>query len=149
MAIEAPNGSDPGLDGLWDRIPAATGITTPKNGGIAALRAGWQVRHTIALVVLTPLLYLLYWWAAGATRDILGMLLTAAMALAGAFLLTSYLPMRGVTSAGASCALMPALFVPAVAVLLSQGGAAGGWIGGVGILALGLYQRVSGTSACN
>ncbi len=102
------------------------------------------------MVVLSPLLFLAYNAALGSGFvDPVWNLLTGAMSLVAALILTTYLPLRGAGRAvGSSCAVMAGLLVPGAGILLHQ---ATGPLGGVlalGILSLGLVQRVSGTSAC-
>lgn len=132
------------------RIPTVQAVTLTRQSGLAALRTGWLPRHSVAMVVLGPLLFVGYTAALGtAFSDPLWTLLLGAMSLVGALILTTYLPLKGAGPAvGSSCAVMAGLIVPGAGVLLSQ---ASGILSGaiaLGILSLGLVQRVSGTSAC-
>ena len=64
-------------------------------------------------------------------------------------ILTTYLPLRGTQRATASsCGAMPGLLVLGAGILLHQGtGILAGALA-LAVLSLGLWQRLSGTSAC-
>ena len=130
----------PDLFGPKGRIPTVAAVTLTRQSGITSLRKGWLPRHTVAMVVLSPLVFGGYTAALGAgLHDPLG----------AALILTTYLPLRGaVPAAGSSCAVMAGLLVPGAGILLSQGSGIFGGVIALGILSLGLAQRVSGTSAC-
>ena len=145
-----PEADPPPLFGPGGRIPTARAVARVREPGPTALRNGWLPRHTVAMVVLSPLLFLAYNAALGSGFvDPVWNLLTGAMSLVAALILATYLPMRGAGRAvGSSCAVMAGLLVPGAGILLHQ---ATGTMGGalaLGILSLGLVQRVSGTSAC-
>ena len=140
----------PPLFGPGGRIPTARAVARVRQPGFNALWKAWLPRHTVAMVVLSPLLFLAYNAALGSGFvDPVWNLLTGAMSLVAALILATYLPMRGAGRAvGSSCAVMAGLLVPGAGILLHQ---ATGTMGGalaLGILSLGLVQRVSGTSAC-
>ena len=102
------------------------------------------------MIVLIPLLFVAYKVALGSGLDDPSWnLLVGGMALVAALILTTYVPLRGARRApGSSCAVMAGLLVPGAAILLNQ--AAGTFSGAIalGVLGLGLWQRLSGTSAC-
>ena len=140
----------PDLFGPKGRIPTVAAVTLTRESGITSLRKGWLPRHTVAMVVLSPLVFGGYTAALGAgLHDPLWTVLLGAMSLVAALILTTYLPLRGaVPAAGSSCAVMAGLLVPGAGILLSQGSGIFGGVIALGILSLGLAQRVSGTSAC-
>jgi hypothetical protein len=148
-----PVGRDTGQDPLFGpggRIPAVQAVTLTRPSGIAVLRAGWLTRHTLAMAVLTPVIFTGYAAALGTgLGDPAWDVLLGAMSLVAAMILTTYLPLRGQGRAtAASCSLMAGLLVPGAGVLLSQGAGIAGGAMALAILLLGLLQRVSGTSAC-
>lgn len=141
---------DPPLFGPDGRIPTAQAVTLTRQPGIESLRKGWLPRHTVAMVALSPLLFLAYNAALGVGfGDPIWSVLTGAMAVIAALILTTYLPLRGAQRAQAtSCAVMSGLLVPGAAILLHQGtGPLSGALT-LAILSLALWQRVSGTSTC-
>jgi hypothetical protein len=102
------------------------------------------------MLEMSPLLFLAYDAALGSDFvDPVWNLLTGAMSLVAALILTTYLPLRGAgRAAGSSCAVMAALLVPGAGILLHQAtGPFGGAIA-LAILSLYLVQRLSGTSSC-
>ena len=145
-----PEVDQPPLFGPGGRIPTARAVTRARQPGFTALRKGWLPRHTVAMVVTSPLLFLAYNAALGSGFvDPVWSLLTGAMSLVGALILTTYLPLRGAGRAvGSSCAVMAGLLVPGAGILLHQATGPMGGALALGILSLGLVQRVSGTSAC-
>jgi len=141
---------EPPLFGPGGRIPTVPAVTLTRESGIMSLRKGWRPRHTVAMVVLSPLLFLAYSAALGPGFDsLLWISVTGAMSLIAALILTTYLPKSGARRAeGGSCAVMAGLIVPGAAILLNQ---ATGPLSGalaLGLLSLGLWQRVTGTSTC-
>ncbi len=138
------------LFGPGGRIPTARAVTLERESAITTLRKGWLPRHTVAMIVLSPLVFLGYTAALGiGLGDPYWTLLLAAMAVVAALILTTYLPLRGAgPSAGSSCALMAGLLVPGVGLLLGQASGIPSGALALAILSLGLWQRVSGTSAC-
>jgi len=141
---------EPPLFGPNGRIPTVQAVTLTRQPGITTLRKGWLPRHTVAMTILSPLLFLAYKTALGVGFvDPLWNLLVGGMSLVAALILTTYLPLRGTRMApGSSCAVMAGLLVPGAAILLNQ--ATGTFNGALalGILSLGLAQRLSGTTAC-
>lgn len=138
------------LFGPGGRIPEVKAVALTRSSGISALRQGWLPRHWVSMVVLSPLLFLLYRATfVGGLEDVFVTLISAGLALVAALVLTTYLPLRGVQRApGSSCAMMPAMLVPAAAILVHQ---TAGPIGGalaVTVLSLALWQRLSGASTC-
>jgi hypothetical protein len=138
------------LFGPAGRIPAVQAVTLTRQSGISAVRKGWRLRHTVAMIVLSPLLFLAYKAAPGAGIDDSGFtVLIGVMSLVAAMILTTYLPLRGAQRAAAStCGAMPGLLVLGAGLLLHQ---ATGTLSGalaLAVLSLGLWQRLSGTSAC-
>lgn len=138
------------LLGPGGRIPAVQAVAVKQQGGIAALRAGWLPRHTLAMLLLTPTAFFGYRAALGSGWDTLtGLLVVLAMSTVGALILTTYIPLRGAESTGvSSCALMPALLVPMAAFLVNSPAATGSGFLALGLLGVGLVQRVSGARAC-
>ncbi len=142
--------TDRPLLGPGGLIPAVEAVSLKRQSGIAALRGGWLPRHTVALVVLTPVLFLAYRSAlvTGAT-DLTWNLLLGAMAVVGSMIITTYLPLRGAQrAAGASCALMAGLLVPGATLMLNGATTPLSGLLALGVLGLGLWQRLSGTSTC-
>lgn len=138
------------LFGPGGRIPAVQAVTLTRPSGVAALRAGWLPRHTLAMVVLSPLIFTGYAAALGTgISNPLWVVLLGAMSLIAALILTTYLPLRGKgPTAAASCTMLAGLLVPGAGALLSQGAGLTGGVMALAILILGLWQRISGTSAC-
>lgn len=136
------------LFGPRGRIPVATAVALPRPGGFGAYRQGWAVRHTLAAVLMAPLLFLAY----GGAAQRLGVgwqLVVAIAALMGAVLLATYLPLRGLPREAASpCLAMPAAMVLAAGVMLTAPATA--FTATVALLALGfgLFQRVFVPSSC-
>lgn len=138
------------LFGPDGRIPAVEAVKAAEVSGVLAFRAGWRLRHTVAMIVLSPLLFLAYQAALGSGLDeVLWLLIVAAMAVLAAAILTSFVPPLGEQQAlGSPCTVMTALAVPATGIILHQ---ANGPLSGaiaVAILALSLWQRVGRTSTC-
>ena len=138
------------LFGPTGRIPAVQAVTLARESGIAAVRKGWRLRHTVAMIVLSPLVFVSYKAALAVGIVDPGLtVLIGLMSLVAAMILTTYLPLRGAQRAAAStCGAMPALLVLGAGFLLHQ---ATGTLGGalaLAVLSLGLWQRLSGTSAC-
>lgn len=150
MPVDARRTDQPPLFGPGGRIPAVQAVVLTRPAIIATLRTGWLARHWVALVVLSPLLFLGYLSASGPSlENPLGDVLIGTMAVIAALILTSYLPLRGATKgAMASCALMPALLVPGAGILLHQATSPLNAGLGLAILSLALWQRLSGASAC-
>ena len=140
----------PDLFGPNGRIPTVNAVALTRQSGITALRKGWLPRHTVAMVVLSPLVFAGYTAALGTGfNDPLWALLLGAMSLVAALILTTYLPLRdAVPAAGTSCTVMAGLLVPGAGILLAQASGIFGGAIALWILSLGLLQRVSGTSAC-
>jgi hypothetical protein len=150
MPVDGRRADQPPMFGPGGRIPAVQAVTLTRPSIIRTLRQGWLPRHSVALVLLSPLLFFGYSAASGsALATPLGDVLVGAMAVVAALVLTTYLPLGGATRGGASsCALMGALLVPGAGILVHQ--ATGPLSGGLGlaILGLALWQRLSGASAC-
>ena len=150
MPLDRRELDEPPLFGPQGRIPTVQVVTLTRESGLVALRKGWRPRHTLAMLLLSPMVFVGYTAALGpGSMDPLWTLLLGAMSLVAALILTTYLPLRGAGPAvGSSCTVMAGLLVPGAGILLSQAsGIASGAIA-LGILGLGLVQRVSGTSAC-
>lgn len=132
------------------RIPTVQAVTLARPSDFTTLRKGWAPRHTVAMIVLSPLLFAGYTAALGAGfNDPLWSLLVAALSLVAALILTTYVPLPGTRIApGSSCTLLAGVAVPVAAVLLNQ--ATGPLEGALalGVLGLGLWQRLSSSSAC-
>lgn len=136
--------------GAGGRIPSVAAVTLAPTSMTGTLREGWMPRHTVAFPLLATLLFLGYSAASGAAvSGVFGHLLLGCMAAIGALVLTTYLPLRGATrGATSSCTLMPAFLVAGAGMLLDQ---ASGTLGagiGLAVLAMALWQRLSGASAC-
>jgi hypothetical protein len=140
--------SDPGLDGLFDRIPAVTPPSLQRRNGLTELRERWRARHTVALIALVPALFAAF-WAADGSGGLPAVPLVGAMAVAAALILVTYVPTPDVKVLDSSCALVTALFVPLAGFLLHQSGSFLGAASALALLVLGLWQRVAGYSACN
>lgn len=138
------------LLGPGGRIPAVKAVAVERQGGVAALRAGWLPRHTLAMLLLTPTLFFGYRAALGAGWDgVSGLLVVLAMSAVAALILTTYIPLRGAVGPGvSSCALMPALLVPMAAFLVNSPAATGSAFMALGVLGVGLVQRVTGARSC-
>lgn len=138
------------LFGPGGRIPAARTVTLVRESAITTLRKGWLPRHTVAVVALSPLVFSGYVAALGiGLSDPSWTALLGVMAVVAALILTSYLPLRGARlSAGSSCGVMAGLLVPGVGMLLGQASGIPSGVLALAILGLGLWQRVSGASAC-
>jgi hypothetical protein len=139
------------LFGPAGRIPAVQAVTLARQSGISAVRKGWRLRHTVAMIVLSPLVFVSYNAALVVGVDDPGLrVLIGAMSLVAALILITYLPLRGAERAAAStCGAMPGLLVVGAGFLIHQ---ATGPLGGalaLAILGLALWQRLSGTSACD
>lgn len=150
MPLEGREFDQPPLFGPNGRIPTVQAVTLRRQPGITALRKGWLPRHTVAMIVLSPVLFLAYKAALGTGfDDPFWNLVVGGVSLVAALILTTYLPLRGAQRApGSSCALLAGLLVPAAAILLSQTtGPLSGALA-LAVVSLGLWQRVSGTSAC-
>lgn len=117
--------------------------------GLARWKSVWSVRHTVVLAVAVPAVVALYLGVVGPTS----LWATVALALAGVLggaVVASYVPaagqpLRSVFSG--SCAVVPALAVPAVTVLLSQGTATG-LAFTLAILTLSVIRRATSPDAC-
>ena len=138
------------LFGPTGRIPAIQAVTLTRQSGISAVRKGWRLHHTVAMIVLTPLVFVSYNAALVAGVADPGVrVLIGAMSLVAAMILTTYLPLRGAERAAAStCGAMPALLVLGAGFLLHQATGTLGAALAFAILGLALWQRLSGTSAC-
>ena len=147
MAAPGPAGPQPDLDGLWDRIPSVVGAGPSRGHRVRDFREGWRPRHTVALVLLAPVVFAGYWLSVGGGP--VTALLVGVLALIGALVLVTYIPMTGRTVLGSSCALVPAVLVPMIGVLLGQPNQLLGGITALALLSLGLWQRVAGSSMCN
>jgi hypothetical protein len=141
MPVDGRRADQPPMFGPGGRIPAVQAVTLTRPSIIRTLRQGWLPRHSVALVLLSPLLFFGYSAASGsALATPLGDVLVGAMAVVAALVLTTYLPLGGATRGG--------LLVPGAGILVHQ--ATGPLSGGLGlaILGLALWQRLSGASAC-
>lgn len=138
------------LMGPNGRFPSIQAVTLTRPSALTTLRTGWLPRHTAAMAVLSPLVFLMYGSALGRGFDSAPWnVLVGAMALVAALILTTYLPAPGARRAAASsCAVMAGLLVPAAALLLNQVAGIAGGVLALGILILGVWQRLSGTSTC-
>lgn len=137
------------LIGPGGRIPSVDAVRIQRTSGVAALRAAWSPLHTASMVVVTPLALWAYrsaldpsfnhpaWW-----------LVLGAMALAAALIVTTYIPERDTRTPAAPCAAMGFLLVPAAAMLLDGAAGPQSAILPLAILLLGVWQRLSGASAC-
>lgn len=142
---------EPPLLGPGGRIPSLLAVPPVAEPGNTSLRKGWLPRHTVVMVVAGPLLFLTYRAAySGGPADLTVNLLLAAMAVVAALILATYLPLRGAKRApGAACSALAGLLVPGAAVLLHQATDPFGGALALGVLGLGLWQRLSGTSTCS
>lgn len=149
MPPDGHSTGEPPLFGPGGRIPAVQAVSLRRPSGIAALRAGWLTRHTVAMAVLAPLIFTGYAAALGTgLGNPLWDVLLGAMSLVAALILTTYLPLRDGPATTASCTMMAGLLVPGAGVLLSQGTGVTSGAMALAILILGALQRVYGTSAC-
>ena len=140
---------EPPLLGPGGRIPSLLAVSPVAEPGSTSLRKGWLPRHTVAMAVAGPLLFLTYRAAYSGPTDRAVNLLLAAMAVVAALILATYLPLRGAKHApGAACSALAGLLVPGAAVLLHQATDPFGGALALGVLGLGLWQRLSGASTC-
>ena len=96
MPKEGRGFDQPPLFGAGGRIPTAQAVTLTRQAGLAALRNGWLHRHTVAMVTLSPLLFVAYNAALGlGFDDSLWSWLTAVMSLVAALILTEPHGVRG------------------------------------------------------
>lgn len=149
MPADAPQLDQQPLTGPDGRFPSAPAVTLRKHGGVRALRDGWLPRHTISMALMTPVL--LYAYLASLAMDLtpLWALVIGVLAVMGALVVTTYLPLRGAAAGvGSSCSLMAGLVVPMVAVLLSGATSYGSAALTLALLGVALAQRLSGASAC-
>lgn len=148
MAPRGPD-SDQQLFGPSGRIPVVDAVSLKRASGLDALREGWRPRHTVAMLVLTPVAFLGYRAVLQpGGDDPVWLVLIAGLALLAALILTTYLPLRGAQRSDASaCTLVAGLLVPAAALVLNDAGYLSGLLA-LGLLGLGLGQRLSGASAC-
>lgn len=150
MPLDSRDADQRPLVGPGGRIPAVQAVTLTRQSVRTTLHEGWLPRHSAAMIVLSPALFLVYRSVLGAGLDNAARnLLVGGMALVAALILTTYLPLRGAgRSPGSSCAAMSGLLVPGAAILLNQAtGVLSGALALV-VLSLGLWQRLSGSSAC-
>ena len=147
--------TDPGspLQGLSERIPSVRAVTSPAPSGPAAWLRAWSGRHTVASLVLAPVLFLAYRSAAGPTvaGDSAWTVLLALTALVGAGALATYLPQPrdAVRTLGSPCATLAGAHVLLAAVMLTTGHSVP--MRGVfafGMVLFALVQRLSGSAAC-
>ena len=138
------------LFGPHGRIPTVQAVTLTRPSGLTTLRKGWLPRHTLAMVVLSPLLFVAYTAALGTgLNDPFWTLLLGGMSLVAALIVTTYLPLRGARAApGSSCTILAGVLVPVAGILLHQATGIVSAVLALGILSFGLLQRVSGASAC-
>lgn len=117
--------------------------------GLARWKATWSRRHTVTLIVAAPVLTALYMGVVSPTSAAVIAALVVAGVLAGG-VVASYVPAAGQSLRSVfsgSCAVVPALAVPAVTVLLSQGTATG-LAFTVAILTLSVIRRATSPDAC-
>ncbi|MGV8909028.1 MAG: hypothetical protein ACOH1Y_08595 [Propionicimonas sp.] len=150
MPLDGRENDERPLFGPNGRIPMVQAVTLTRPSGLTTLRQGWLPRHTVAMIVLSPLLFLAYAAALGTGYDDpFWTLLLGGMSLVAALIVTTYLPLRGAQAVpGSSCTMLAGVLVPVAGVLLNQ--ATGIITGGLAlvILSFALFQRVSGASAC-
>lgn len=157
LPMTGEGGTD--LTGLADRLPRVEtvlpglGDSTTARTGLAGWRAAWSTRHTVATLVITPMLWAAYRSAAG--PEIAGsfawtwlLLLTA---LVGAAALATYLPRpRGARAMGSPCAALAGAHVVLAAVVLSMGPSVPmRGIFAFAIVTFSLVQRMAGSAACS
>ena len=134
---------------LAGRVPTTMPVLLPKRGGAASLREGWLPRHTVVMVVATPLLVLGYLSTLDASLSSTWALVIGALGLLGALVVTTYVPLRGAgVGAASSCALMAGIAVPMSFVVVDGATSVTSGVLALGIVAMALAQRLSGTSAC-
>ena len=150
MPLDGRDLDEQPLFGPKGRIPTVEAVTLTRPTGLTALRKGWLPRHTVAMIVLSPLVFAGYAAALGTgLNGPAWVLVIGAMSLVAALILTTYLPLHGsAPAAGSSCTVMAGLLVPGAGILLSQGSGIFSGVVALAILGLGLMQRTSGTSAC-
>ncbi len=140
-----PAGTD-----LRARVAAIPRVDAVKPvNGLARWKATWSLRHTVTLLVAAPAMAALYVMAVGSVSAGVLVAVIAAGVLAGA-VVASYVPAAGQSLRSVfsgSCALVPALAVPAVTVLLSQGTTTS-LVFTLAILTLSVVRRATSPDAC-
>jgi multisubunit Na+/H+ antiporter MnhF subunit len=128
-------------------------IDTARRGPATWLRA-WSGRHTVAVIALAPVLFLVYRSAAGPTivGDPAWTVLLGLISTVGAATVATYLPQPHAADGSWSspCATLAGAHVVVAAVMLSTGPS----VPMRGVLAFGmvlfaLIQRLSGSATCS
>jgi hypothetical protein len=134
------------------RIPRVDGVAPAKvPSALATWRSSWSLRHTLATIGLTPVVYAAYRGALGPAADgsqpwVAALVLLAIM---GAVVLATYVPpRRGLRVTRSSpCAAGTGVHVILAGLLLSTVSAPASGVLALGLLAFAVRQRV-GSAAC-
>ncbi|HSN43992.1 MAG TPA: hypothetical protein VLR88_08040 [Propionibacteriaceae bacterium] len=149
MNTDVPQSDTRPLTGPDGRFPSVAAVTVRKESGVRALREGWLPRHSLTMAVLTPALAYVYLTSLVMSLTPAWALIIGMLAVMGALVVTTYLPLRGGTAGvGSSCSLMAGLVVPMVAVLLSGATSLASGAMALALLTVAMAQRLSGASAC-
>lgn len=142
--------TDPRGTDLRARVAAIPRLDAVKPvSGLARWKATWSLRHTVTLLVAAPVMAAVYVMAVGSVSTWTMVALVVAGILAGA-VVASYVPASGQSVRAVfsgSCAVVPALAVPAVTVLLSQGTSTGVPFT-LAILTLSVIRRATSPDTC-
>ncbi|MEA4943634.1 MAG: hypothetical protein VB080_04260 [Propionicimonas sp.] len=137
------------LSGPGGRIPVVdAGLAAP--AGIAAVRAGWTVRHTLLAAAAAPVMFGVYRGAAGGAAVGWGwyLVLAAAGLLAGV-LVAFYLPLRGQPREKLGpCFVMPVAMMLAAGVLFAPGVTPFTATVALVLLAFGVLRRATSLNTC-
>src|SRR5664280_1200871 len=69
MSPDARDSDQRPLFGLDGRIPTVQAVTLTRQSGLTTLRKGWLPRHSAAMILLSPALFLMYKSALAAGLD--------------------------------------------------------------------------------
>lgn len=108
-------GTDPDLRRMFAQIPKVDAVRRPPRGRLPGL-AGWGTRRWLAFAAAAVGLFVLYGGPAAIGGAASGLLVSAAAAGLGAFVIATSVPAPGARADLSPCALMPLLwavgFVP-------------------------------------
>lgn len=136
------------LFGPEGRIPQVNRVAVTRVSGLAVLRGGWRVTHTVLLALLSPLVFAVYRAAAGSSAGGVAMVTHAVAAVLGSLILVTYLPQPRTDRSTTACGAVPALMVVLAGIALNTSVFPGGEAAALAALGFGLWQRLSGFSTC-
>lgn len=134
------------------RIPRVEGLAPAKVPSVLSTwRSSWSLRHTLATIGLTPVVYAAYRGALGPAADGSQLWVATLVLLAtlGAVVLATYVPPRGGlrVTRSSPCAAGTGVHVILAGLLLSTVSAPASGVLALGLLAFAVRQRL-GSSAC-